>query len=207
MPDLDKKYLFRITHIDNIEHILLYGITHKNSENANLNYKSIGDNTLISTRNKYLFNNSKSLGEFIPFYFAYRTPMLYVITKGFNGVIPTPSEDIIYCVTSVQKILDSNIDFIFTDGHAVDSFSRQYSKEDISDLENILDYSAINDKNWKSEDDLDKKRRKEAEFLLECDLPPEYLLGFICYNQKAKTTVEMLNLGNYKIVVRPDYYF
>ncbi len=29
MPNLNKKYLFRITHIENIAHILRYGIIHQ----------------------------------------------------------------------------------------------------------------------------------------------------------------------------------
>ncbi len=36
-------YIYRMTHIDNIPHILKYGITHKNSKNANPHYKAIGD--------------------------------------------------------------------------------------------------------------------------------------------------------------------
>ena len=42
--------IYRMTHIMNIAHILKYGITHKNSRNANGNYKDIGDVSLISTR-------------------------------------------------------------------------------------------------------------------------------------------------------------
>ncbi|WP_340234307.1 type II toxin-antitoxin system toxin DNA ADP-ribosyl transferase DarT [Emticicia soli] len=196
-----------MTHIYNIEHILTHGITHRNSPNANNKYKSIGDNTLISTRNIHPLDNGKSIGDYIPFYFGVRTPMLYVIIKGFNGVSPTPSESIVYCVTSIQQILDSDIDFIFTDGHAVDSFSSKYSKEQIIDIDNILDYSAINATHWKDENDLDKKRRKEAEFLLECDLPSKYILGYICYNEKAKVSLISLGISENKIVIKPDFYF
>ena len=43
--------LFRMTHIDNIGHILNFGITRKYSSNKNHNYKDIGDKSLISARN------------------------------------------------------------------------------------------------------------------------------------------------------------
>ena len=42
MPDLSKIYLFRMTHIENILHILQHGITHVSSLNANATYVSIG---------------------------------------------------------------------------------------------------------------------------------------------------------------------
>ena len=50
MKKIDDIKLYRITHIDNIPHILEYGITHKNSNQRNHNCKEIGDISLISTR-------------------------------------------------------------------------------------------------------------------------------------------------------------
>ncbi len=123
MSDFSKVRLFRIIHIENIPHILQFGITHSSSPHANPSFVPIGDSTLISTRNSFMLNNGRLLGDYVPFYFGPRTPMLYVIQKGFNMVAPTHAENIVYCVSSVQKILELNLDFIFTDGHAVDSFS------------------------------------------------------------------------------------
>lgn len=44
-----------MTHIDNVPHILRYGITHRLSRNANQNYIPIGDSSIINKRN----NNNK----------------------------------------------------------------------------------------------------------------------------------------------------
>ncbi|WP_206743174.1 DUF4433 domain-containing protein, partial [Chryseobacterium sp. Leaf394] len=175
-----------MTHIENIPHILQYGITHKNSNNYNNNYVPIGDNSIISTRNHFKLNSGKTIGDYIPFYFATRTPMLYVIQKGFNGVLPTKPEEIIYCVTSIQQILNSDLNFIFTDGHANNHLTSEFSKNQISNAENILDFNAISSRDWIDENDLDKKRKKEAEFLLENDLPLDSILGYICFNKNAQ---------------------
>ncbi|MDR2868318.1 MAG: DUF4433 domain-containing protein, partial [Bacteroidales bacterium] len=48
--DLSQIHIYRMTHIENISHILQYGITHRKSPNANPNYVTIGDTSLISTR-------------------------------------------------------------------------------------------------------------------------------------------------------------
>lgn len=207
MVDLSKKYLYRMTHIENIPHVLQYGITHRNSQSANLNFVPIGDNSLINRRNTHILNNGKVLGDYIPFYFGTRSPMLYVIQRGFNGVIKTDPENIIYCVTSIAKIIDSEIDFMFTDGHAIDSFSTEYSKAQIENIDNILDYNAINATVWIDENDLDKKRRKEAEFLLSQDLPTNYILGYICYNERAKSKLLEYGINENKIVIKPNCYF
>ena len=207
MLDLNKVYLYRMTHIENIPHILLNGITHSTSKNANPSFFPIGDNSIINLRNEFKLDNGKLLGEYIPFYFGIRTPMLYVIQKGYNKVIPTPAEKIVYCVTSVQKIIDQKLDFVFTDGHAVDGFSSQYTLADIQNINTILDKNAINAKYWKNEKDLDLKRKKEAEFLVLNDIPSETILGFITYNENAKNKVINFGVEDLKIQIRPNNYF
>lgn len=148
-------------HIENISHVLHYGITHRNSTNANRNFIAIGDSSIITTRTGKVLKNGNLLGDYIPFYFGYRFPMLYVIQWGHNGVKQTLAEDIVYCVTTVEEIVNSNIPFIFTDGHAIDSLSTQYTKDRINEIEHLLDWDAIQDMYWHDENDLDKKEEKK----------------------------------------------
>ena len=155
MHNLSETYLFRMTHIENIPHILKYGITHSSSANANSSFLPIGDNSLIDTRNSFILNNGRRLGDYIPFYFGIRTPMLYVVQNGFNLVAPIPAECIVYCFTSIQKIIDLQLDFVFTNGHAVDKFTLQYTPVDIGNLNNIIDWAAVSAKYWRDENDLD----------------------------------------------------
>lgn len=49
--ELEQIKIYRMTHIENIPHILKFGITHKNSPNANPNFIAIGDLSLIDNRN------------------------------------------------------------------------------------------------------------------------------------------------------------
>lgn len=207
MLDLNKIYLFRMTHIENIPHILQNGITHSKSKNANPNFVSIGDNSLITTRNNFKLNNGRLLGEYIPFYFGVRTPMLYVVQRGYNMVLPTPAEEIVYCVSSIQKIIDQQLDFVFTDGHAVDGFSSQYTLADIQNINTILDKNAIGAKYWKDENDLDLKRRKEAEFLVLNDIPNESILGYITFNENAKIRLISFGVEVGKVHIKSEYYF
>lgn len=207
MTDLNKTYLFRLTHIENIPHILQYGITHPSSCNSNPNFVPIGDKTLISTRNDFLLNNGRRLGEYIPFYFGVRTPMLYVVQHGFNMVTPTPAEDIIYCITSVQKIIEQQLDFVFTNGHAVDGFTTQYKPVDIINLDKIIDWTAVMAKYWRDENDLDLKRRKEAEFLVLGDITIETVLGFLVYNENAQNRMIGFGVNAERVHIKSTFYF
>jgi hypothetical protein len=203
----EKRHLFRMTHIKNIGHILRYGITHKDSAEANPNFEPIGDPSLISTRSNFVLQNGRRLGEYIPWYFSVRTPMLYVIQKGFNGVTATPAEDIVYCVSSVQRMVEIGLPFVFTSGHAVDTISEQYTSEDIGRLETVIDWDAVKETNWHKETDLDLKRRKQAEFLVLGDIPVGAILGFIVYNQSAKDTLRGLGIAEQQIHINTKYYF
>jgi hypothetical protein len=207
MPDLNKIYLFRMTHLENILHILQNGITHTNSPNANPNFMPIGDGSLIATRNSFLLNNGRLLGEYIPFYFGKRMPMLYVVQNGFNNVASISAENVVYCVSSIQRILDLKLDFVFTDGHAVDRFSSQYTVDDIQNIDTILDKKAINAKYWRDENNLDLKRRKEAEFLVLGDIANDAILGFLVYNENARNTVINFGADAARVHIKPDYYF
>jgi hypothetical protein len=207
MPDYNKILLYRITHIENIPHVLRYGITHSSSPNANAGFVPIGDSSLIAMRSKFVLDNGRRLGEYIPFYFGSRMPMLFVIQKGYNLVKPTPPQDIVYCITSVQKIMDGNMEYVFTNGHAVDRLSSQYGMDDIENIDNLLDMKAIRSRYWKDENDLDLKRRKEAEFLVLSDIPETAILGYLVYNEASKK--KLLNFGVDEVVihVRSKCYF
>jgi hypothetical protein len=208
MVDLNKKYLYRITHIANVPHIEINGITHRNSPNANPNFKPIGDPSLISTRDNFQLENGRLLGEYVPFYFGTRTPMLYVIQKGFNGLVATPATEIVYCVTSVQQILNTGLDFVFTNGHAVDLFTAQYTNTNIPNLIDLIDWEAVKATEWKKEDDLDLKRRKQAEFLVLGDIPNSAILGYVVYNQETKNRLlREINVHPDKIHINNNHYF
>ncbi len=196
-----------MTHIENIPHVLKFGITHSSSINANPNFVPIGDNSIISTRNDFQLRNGKKLGEYIPFYFGVRTPMLYVIQNGYNMVAPTPAENIVYCVTSVKKIIELQLDFVFTNGHAVNGFTSQYSLSDISKIDKIIDWKAVKEKFWTNDTDLDLKRRKEAEFLVLGDIDPSGILGFVVYNKNAQTRMVDFGVNELNVPIKPHFYF
>jgi len=205
--DLNKVYIYRMTHIENIPHIIENGITHKESDKSNQNYKSIGDNSLISSRDKFPIPNGNLLGDYIPFYLGRRTPMLYVIQNGYNGVTALHPDKIIYCVSSVQRIIDTKIDFVYTNGHATDRFTNFYFPDDVADIENQVDFNATRAKFWKDENDLDLKRRKEAEFLIKQNLEYKDILGFATYSSDAQTELLEFGINIEKITIKPSLYF
>ena len=194
--DLSQIYIYRMTHIENIPHILKHGITHKDSPNANTDYVTIGDKSLIDTRaakivsisngNRFQSFERITLGDFIPFYFGVRMPMLFVIQRGWNGVKMTLPENIIYMACKLSDIIQSGITYYFSDRHAIDGFASFYNSQKITNLPTIINWNAVKSSYWGGEENLETKKQKEAEFLLADDIPFKYLYGFVCYNEPAK---------------------
>jgi hypothetical protein len=200
-----------MTHIKNIPHLLAHGITGKKSSCANPGYVPIGDESLITTRAAYSFSVNGAvqgvLGDFIPFYFWYKMPMLYVIQNGYNAVRRTSPENIVYLVCDIDEIVKAGYTFYFCDGHATDSFTSFYDNSQISSLTNILDLKAIKAEYWGGEDNLDLKRRKQAEFLVRDDIAPVYIKWFICYNDLANQMLISMGVNAQSIKIIPTAYY
>lgn len=219
MVDLGRVRVYRMTHIDNIEHILQYGITHKNSFNNNPQYIPIGDSSLIQKRNSKQvsvdngdFNVSDGvkiiLGDFIPFYFGVKMPMLFVLQNGGNLIKePISAEDIVYLVCLLTNVLSTGMEVYFSDGHATDNYTSFYDKSRLSDFQNIVDWNAVEAPFWGGQDNLKIKWKKQAELLISNDLPPDHIVRFICYNQVAKEKLLKYGVNDEKIDVIPNAYF
>ena len=200
------KYAFRITHIDNMPHIIKYGIVKHNSPFRNKHFVNIGDQRIIRSRNEVDIKGYR-ISEYIPFYFGPRSPMLYVVQHGYNGVPRVEPEKIVYCVVKLEDLINSNIDCIFTDGHALSMLSSFYEKDDLIRINDIISYKDVYSVIWNSDVDIDLKRRKEAELLVKSDVSSLLVCGYVVYNEKAKDVLVKLGVDEKKVVVQPSYYF
>ena len=199
-------YAFRITHIDNISYIEKYGIVRVDSPLRDPSYVSIGDKQVIEIRaNRDI--KGYHLNEYIPFYLGPRSPMLYVIQHGYNGVKLVKAEDIVYCVIRLDELVKNRVDCVFTDGHALSVLTSFYEKNMLLRIDEIVKYEDVYSSQWNLESDLDLKRRKEAELLIKNDLAPQYVKGYVVYNDAAKQRLLNIGIALERIAVVPGYYF
>lgn len=200
------KYAFRITHINNISHIAKCGIVKANSPLHDKNFVNIGDSQVIKLRKSKVVKGYH-IGDYIPFYFGPRSPMLYVIQHGYNGVQRVEPEEIVYCVIKLDDLITDGIECIFTDGHALNILTSFYTKDKLVNIDSIVNYDDVYSSQWNPEKDRDLKRRKEAELLIKDDLPAKYIKGYVVYNEKAKQTLIGKGIIGNLIAMMPNYYF
>lgn len=106
----NKIWLFRIVHWENVEYILDNGMTCREHPSADPNYINIGMRQLVNDRHDHpiSFENAGNLGEYVPFYLGPHSPMLYMIKNGFSGVTKRPQHEIVYIISSMEKIIENN---------------------------------------------------------------------------------------------------
>jgi ssDNA thymidine ADP-ribosyltransferase, DarT len=203
-------WFFRITHLQNMPHILQHGLCPIASGATDPNFIPIGDVTLIAARKELEVPIPPGgvFSEYVPFYLGVRGPMLYQIWKGYEGVSQVTQSDIIYIAVSLGSIQAQGLAFVFTDGHARAKVSRFYS--DPADFAH-LDWETIRTNSWaNTEDDPDRKRKKQAEVMVKGIVNPEsfgFLLTFDD-NSKEKVLKMVSNQGlSTQVRAKPDFYY
>lgn len=185
--------IYRIIHIQNLEHDIINGLHSKiNSETAlnNVRRVEIGNKEIISERDHRTVPcyPGSCVNNYVPFYFSIRTPMLYNIVTG-HGVPKINQADIIYLCCNLEQVLKSGIPWCFTNGNAAKKITKFYN--DINQLSN-LDWRSINAtdfRNDNSDNDPDRVRKKHSEFLVRDHLHSDLICAIIVYNQVAHDSV------------------
>ena len=126
--------------------------------------------------------------DYVPFYFAARSPMLYAIYKGNVQDYDKGQGAIIYLVSDAQTVAFSGAGFVFTDGHAIVAMSEFF--DDLSRLDTV-DWSVMRGKMWNDTDRCpDRKRRRQAEFMIHRFCPWPLIRGIAVIDNRIKRQVE-----------------
>lgn len=175
--------IFHITHIDNLPSIIQQGGLYANSQKELASYVNIAHSSIQNRRRYYPVPIAPggNLHDYVPFYFAPRSPMLYSIhmnrVEGYSG----GQRPVIYMVSSVQAVEAKGLDFVFTDGHAIMFFSNFFN--DISKL-SVIDWEIMQERYWAdTEDDNDRCRRRQAEFLVFRFFPWNLIEEIVVYDE------------------------
>lgn len=205
-----KGLIFRITHIDNLSWMLRNGLCCRTSGRFDPNYRNIGNTELIAKRasRQVPIPPGGTLDDYVPFYFTSRSPMLYNIKTGM-GVPAVPMREIIILVTSLPRLADQGVPFVYTDRHAY--LVNAHFSSSLDDLDTRIDWDILRNSNFSYDHrDPGKMERYQAEALVYQSLDFEHLLGILAYDQVRKDSIEAkIGLAGYSTSVRIDgrYFF
>ena len=162
--------IHHFTDVENLERILLSGAVCCHRAAACV--VDIGDTSIKSRRTQIDVpcGPGGKVCDYIPFYFAPCSPMLYSIQRGnVPGVSPDPRR-IVYLTSSTEAAYNAGLACVFTDGNAAAAFTAFH--DDPAMLAQVIDWPLMRARYWaNTPEDSDRRRRRGAEFLVHDILP------------------------------------
>jgi hypothetical protein len=148
------------------------------------------------------------VADYVPFYFAPRSPMLYRIYRGGVEGYQRDQAELVYLVTRLSHIIRAGLDWVATDRNAaVDARYTQKADE----LHSHIDWDIMEAERWaNTEDDGFRKQRRMAELLVHRAVPWPVLSHIYAQNQATVDAVStfVADQGHRPaIAVRAQWYF
>ncbi|MDH6100191.1 DUF4433 domain-containing protein [Anabaenopsis sp. FSS-46] len=199
--------IYHITHINNLPSILKSGelMAHSRLRQETIQYQDIAHGHIQDRRSMTLVpcGAGGTLHNYVPFYFAPRSPMLYAIHKNNVGQYRDGQTPILHLVSSAEAVA-AKLSFVFTDGHAIIQNTGFFA--DLEDLytDGVIDWKIMRTRSWRdTAEDGDRKRRRQAEFLVHQFLPWELIEEIGVINTTIQTQVkQILQTFNFHTPVR-----
>jgi hypothetical protein len=149
------------------------------------------------------------VADYVPFYFAPRSPMLYKLAKGSVPGYVEGQDPLVYLVSTAEVIAAANVPFLFSDGNCAAAVSQFY--RDLALMDTVVDWPLMEAQMWHNTiEDRDRRRRRMAEFLVHERVPVACIEQIVARRETIKAQVER-ELGAFGIrvpvLVRPWWYF
>jgi hypothetical protein len=204
--------LYHITHVNNLASVIEQGGLWCDNRRAALDLDPIGiahaHIKARRARREVPLAPRGTLADYVPAYFGPRSPMLYAIHCGQVDGYAGGQGQVVHLVTTAEAVAESGLPFVFTDGHADMSIT-----EFFDDLANLfkIDWAVIGATYWNdTQQDGDRKRRRQAEFLIHHQLAWGLIqeIGVISNAMAAHVRAILAN-APYKpdVAVRKTWYY
>jgi hypothetical protein len=133
---------------------------------------------------------------------------MYNIKTGYGGITKVPNEDTVIFVSSLHRLNELQISFVFTDRHAKLDTANFFN--DVDDLDQI-DWLILQNRDFKRDpDDPEKVERYQAEALVHNHVPVDAFPGIVCYTDTVKNQIVQLvdnNGVDLKVSKQVGWYF
>ena len=186
--------IYRIIHIDNLSICLHRGGLHSSNHTPQdgLAYRTIHNQDIQSQRKTTAIpcGLRGTVHDYVPFYFGALSPMMLQLKTGQVAGYTEGQEPLIYLVSTAQAVEQAGLDFVFSDGHGIASYTAWF--DNLTDL-NRVDWGMVNQRYWRrTDDDFDRQRRKQAEFLVHQTCPWSLIQEVGVINTTVKERVEAI---------------
>lgn len=224
MPAPQPTRLFHITAIANLQAIFAAGalVSKNRGAAAGINYQNIAHAGAQGARAVRAVPNPPGglVHDFVPFYFALRSPMLFAINGGRVAGCPWRQGDIVHFETTVQNVTGVGQAHVFYDRNATLAFSTPYTA--LANLDTAVAWDLLTEAPqldgfcayWQNRAAVDRyadrMERRQAEFLVKDRAPLHCMtrLGVIDAARQAQVQALLIQAGvGLTVDIMPSWYF
>jgi hypothetical protein len=214
--------LFHFTHIDNVPRILQLGalLSDANVERRGLLQNEAGDRQIKERRRRRVVTCAPGgvVADYVPFYFAARSPMMLTLKSGNVPSFTGDHRDLVYVVSDVEHAVATGQSCVISDRNAavgVADFSADLTVlGDITEMRrtsDFVDWSIMNITYWNDIPDYpDRMERRMAEFLVHGTFPLDAAIEIGVHNAGLCARIERMFSSAGRATpcrVRPDWYY
>lgn len=214
--------LFHFTHMDNLPAVLHAGALLSDTVVCadGLLANEAGDPQIKQRRREQIVTCSPRgvVADYVPFYFAARSPMMYKLWRGSVPTFVGDHCDLVYLVSKVDRMIGAGVDFAISDRNAAKALA-DFSNDagvlgDLSEdppQSDFVDWPLMRAHMWNNTpDDGERMERRMAEFLVHDRVPLDLVHGVAVHADAQKRRIKHLfaDVGRTaKVVARPNWYY
>lgn len=204
--------LFHFTHVDNLPGIAAEGLLcDPLAASRGLLTIDVGHEDVKERRRhrRVPIQPGGVVADYVPFYFAARSPMLYVIDRDDVSTYHGGQDGLVHLVTDVDTIVRRNLRFVFTDHNAATDYAR--FSDQLDRLDDFVDWPLMESQWWNNiSTDPDRQARRMAEFLVHGAVPWDAFVEIAARTDEdaARATAALTKVNVEAVIrVRQDWYY
>jgi hypothetical protein len=207
------RLVMHFTHVKNLIGILAAGCIEADSlvdRSSSLQVEA-GDLNVKARRKqrRVLLPPFGRVADYVPFYFAPRSPMLLTLAKGNVPTYSDGQDPLIYLVSSTDQAAAAGLSCLFSDGNCASPLTQV--SDDLALLDSVVDWEIMTARMWaNTPDDQDRMRRRMAEFLVHRRVPVACIAQIVVRHETMKRQVDAILTAHgseIPVLVRPWWYF
>ncbi|MCD0451180.1 DUF4433 domain-containing protein [Actinocorallia sp. API 0066] len=208
-PDRDDPWVLHFTPLENLAGIVASGLLADNFRPPGV--QECGMPSIKGNRRRRAVPLAPHgvVADYVPFYFAEKSPMLNSIVKGGVPTYQGTESELIYLVSRVSKIEEHGRRWLATDRNAVLRTARFV--DDRSRLPHHIDWDVMEARYWyNTADDGSRKERRMAELLVHEHVPWEaFVCLAACCGRRADEVERIAAASGHRpsVYVRTHWYF
>jgi hypothetical protein len=149
------------------------------------------------------------VADYVPFYFAPRSPMLYKLSRGSVPGYSDGQDPLVYLVSTAEAITVSGAACLFSDGNCASGVTQLF--DDLGLLDAAVDWEVMRAAMWNNTAaDPDRMRRRMAEFLAHQQVIIEHMTEIVVRSATIGQRVEKILAGHHvtlPVRVEPRWYY